>query len=41
MRVDSIQLENDKLKQDHNFDCLGNVLAILNNTASTEVAKMS
>jgi hypothetical protein len=37
--ADSIQWENDKLMQDHNFDCLGNALAILNNTASTEVSK--
>ena len=39
MRADSIQLENDRLKQDHNFDCLGNAITILNKTASTEVAK--
>jgi len=37
--ADSIQWGNDKLKQDHHFDCFGNALAILNNTASTEVSK--
>jgi hypothetical protein len=37
--ADSVQWEDDKLKKDHHFDCLGNALAILNRTASIEVSK--
>jgi len=32
--ADSIYWEDGKLKQDHNFDCLGNALAVLNGTVS-------
>jgi hypothetical protein len=36
--ADSIYWENGNLKQDLHFDCLGNALAILNNTASGKIS---
>ncbi|MGA2385992.1 MAG: hypothetical protein ABSG33_05630 [Candidatus Bathyarchaeia archaeon] len=36
---DTVYWEDGELKQDHNFDSLGNALAILNGTASEEAAE--
>jgi hypothetical protein len=35
--ADTIHWENGELKHDHNFDCLGNALAILNGTAPEKI----
>jgi hypothetical protein len=37
--ADTVHWENGELKQDHNFDSLGNALAVLNGTASGEVSE--
>ncbi len=37
--ADTVRWEDGELKQDHNFDSLGNALAILNGTASKEVSE--
>ena len=37
--ADTIHWEDGELKQDHNFDSLGNALAIINGTASEKVSK--
>jgi hypothetical protein len=37
--ADTVYWQNGELKQDHNFDSLGNALAIINGTASEEVSK--
>jgi hypothetical protein len=37
--ADTVHWEDGELKTDHNFDCLGNALAILNGTASKEVSE--
>lgn len=37
--ADAVYWKDGELKQDHNFDSLGNALAIINGTASEEVSK--